>query len=408
MKFGSEGEPRACNGPRQTGSDSLLLESSFPDTEEPCFWVMKQSVTARLQIELPDVPVCTVANMGLRELERIRLILRGGSVIDWRRMHFQTRDEVDRFLRLCQIDTSRPHDEAWARMVLADAVEYLRRIFDYRVADAVASPGEIHDLFLYASGVKGLPRHRRIACIVLKVMHVLQHIEGRDLLHRLAVSEAELSEMVTARVLHVSCLLQEKGLPVVEFAHSIKSRESLITKLLAKKETVAAQIYDRTRFRIITRTQADLLPVLYFLTQHLFPFNFVVPGQTENTLITFKSVLAENPHLQQYAQQLHLDLDYEDREDRTRNVFSGSSYRALNFVVDVPLRMDAYLPSPEQDTRERKNRTVFTLVEFQIMDEETARQNEEGENAHKLYKRRQKRRVLRRLSRGLVVPKRQG
>ncbi|WP_414640747.1 TIGR04552 family protein [Archangium sp.] len=345
--------------------------------------------------------------MGLRELERIRLILRGGSVIDWRRMHFQSRDEVDRFLRLCQIDTSRPEDEAWARTVLADAVEYLRQTFDYRVADAVADPEEIHDLFLYASGVKGLPRHRRIACIVLKVMHVLQHIEGRDLMHRLAVSEAELSELVTAKVLGVAQLLQDKGLPVVEFAHSIKSRESLITKLLAKKETVAAQIYDRTRFRIITQKPADIVPVLYFLTQHLFPFNFVVPGQTENTLVSFKSVLEENPHLQQFAQHLHLDLDYEDREERTRNLFSGNTYRALNFVVDVPVRMDTYLPQPEEDTRERKNRTVFTLVEFQIMDEETARQNEEGENAHKLYKRRQKRRVLRRLSRGLVVPKRQ-
>nr|WP_257458118.1 TIGR04552 family protein [Archangium lipolyticum] len=358
--------------------------------------------------QLPDIPVCTVADMGLRELERIRLILRGSSVIDWRRMHFQARDEVDRFLRLCQVDTSQPHDEAWARTVLADAVEYLRRTFDYRVADAVANPEEIHDLFLYASGAKGQPRHRRIACIVLKVMHVIQHIEGRDLLHRLAVSEADLSELVTANVLRVAQLLRDKGLPVIEFAHSIKTRESLITKLMAKKETVAAQIYDRTRFRIITKTRADILPVVYFLTQHLFPFNFVVPGQTENTLISFKSVLEENPHLQQYAQQLHLDLDYESREEQSRNLFSGSSYRALNFVVDVPLRMDAYLPPPEQDTRERKNRTVFTLVEFQIMDEEIARQNEEGENAHKLYKRRQKRRVLRRLSRGLVVPKRQG
>ena len=358
--------------------------------------------------QLPELPICTVQEMGLRELERLRLILRGGSVIDWRRMHFQSRDEVDRFLRLCQIDTSRPEDETWARTVLADAVEYLRQTFDYRVADAVADPEEIHDLFLYASGVKGLPRHRRIACIVLKVMHVLQHIEGRDLMHRLAVSEADLSELVTAKVLGVAQLLRDKGLPVAEFAHSIKSRESLITKLLAKKETVAAQIYDRTRFRIITQKPADIIPVLYFLTQHLFPFNFVVPGQTENTLVSFKSVLEENPHLQQFAQHLHLDLDYEDREERARNLFSGNTYRALNFVVDVPVRMDAYLPPPAEDTRERKNRTVFTLVEFQIMDEETARQNEDGENAHKLYKRRQKRRVLRRLSRGLVVPKRQG
>lgn len=360
------------------------------------------------QSPLPDVPLCTVAEMGLKELERIRLILRGGSVIDWRRMHFQGREEVDRFLRLCQVDTTLPHDEAWARTVLADAVEYLRRTFNYRVADAVANPDEIHDLFLFASGVKGHPRHRRIACIVLKVMHVIQHIEGRDLLFRLAVSEADLAEMVTTKVMAVAQMMRDKGLPIVDFYHSIKTRESLVTKLLAKKETVAAQIYDRTRFRVITNTRADIIPVLYFLTQSLFPFNIVVPGQTENTLVSFKSVLLENPHLRQYAEQLHLDLDYEEREEPSRNLFSGDTYKSLNFIVDLPLRMDTYLPPPHQDTRERRNRTIFLLVEFQMVDEQTARQNEEGENAHKLYKKRQRRRVLRRLSRGLVVPKRQG
>ncbi|MFL5345157.1 MAG: TIGR04552 family protein [Hyalangium sp.] len=357
---------------------------------------------------LPEIPICTVAEMGLRELERLRLILRGGSVIDWRRMHFQSREEVDHFLRLCQLDLSRADDEAWARLVLADAVEYLRKTFDYRVADAVASPPEIHDLFLYASGAKGLPKYRRIACIVLKVMHVIQHIEGRDLLFRLAVSEAGLADLVTDKVLAVAQEIQARGLPVVEFAHSIKTRDSLVTKLIAKKETVAAQVYDRTRFRIITKNRADILPILYFLTQRLFPFHLLVPGQTENSLISFKSVLQDYPHFEEFAAQLHLDRDYEDREDRGSNQFSGSTYRALNFIVDMPLRMDAYLTTPEEDQRSRKSRIVFTLVEFQIMDQETARLNEEGENAHKLYKRRQKRRVLRRLARGLVVPKRKG
>jgi uncharacterized protein (TIGR04552 family) len=356
--------------------------------------------------QLPELPVRTVAEMGLRELERLRLILRGGSVIDWRRMHFQSREEVDHFLRLCQLDTSRVYDEAWARMVLGDAVEYLRKTFNYRVADAVAQPAEIHDLFLYASGAKGLPKYRRIACIVLKVMHVIQHIEGRDLLFRLAVSEAGLADLVTAKVLGVAQEIRARGLPVVEFAHSIKTRDSLVTKLIAKKETVAAQVYDRTRFRIITKSRSDILPTLYFLSERLFPFNLVVPGQTENSLIPFKSVLAEYPHFEQFAAQLHLDRDYEDREEHGINQFSGNTYRALNFIIDMPLRMDAYLPPPEEDLRSRKSRIVFTLVEFQIMDEETARLNEDGENAHKLYKRRQKRRVLRRLARGLVVPKR--
>lgn len=358
--------------------------------------------------KLPDLPVRTVEEMGLKELERIRLILRGGSVIDWRRMHFRTRDEVDRFLKLCLLDLERPADEAWARLILRDAVEYLRKTFDYRVAGLVAEPVEMHDLFLYASGAKGSPKYRRIACIVLKVIHVLQHIEGRDLLFQLAVSEADLCELVSGKVLAVAQEMRDKGLPIVEFADSIKTRDSLITKLIAKKETVAAQVYDRTRFRVVTRTRADILPVLYFMTQRLFPFNFVVPGQTENTLVPFKSLIEENPHLAEHAEELHLDLDYEDREDRTGNQFSGSTYRALNFVVDVPLRMDAFLPPPEEDPRARPSRIVFALVEFQIVDEETARTNEEGENAHALYKRRQKRRVLRRLSSGLVVPKRRG
>ena len=33
---------------------------------------------------LPDLPLRPIAEMGLKELERIRLILRGGSVIEWR------------------------------------------------------------------------------------------------------------------------------------------------------------------------------------------------------------------------------------------------------------------------------------------------------------------------------------
>jgi uncharacterized protein (TIGR04552 family) len=355
---------------------------------------------------LPDLPVRTLEQMGLKELERMRLILRGGSVIEWRQLHFVSRDEVDRFLRQCLINPNDLHDEGWVRTVLADAVDYLRQTFNYRVTGAVARPEEIHDLFLYASGCKEPTRYRRIACIVLKVMHVIQHLEGRDLLHRLAVSEAEVQRLITERVWTVADELRSKGLPVTQFSHSQKSHESIITKLLAKKETIAAQIYDKTRFRIVTRTRADILTVLYFLTQRLFPFNLVVPGQTQNTLIAFKDVLREYPHFAPHADHLHLDLDYEEREGRQVNQFSGQGYRMLSFVVDVPIRLDGFLPPPELDFRSRKGRIGFALVEFQIVDEETAAKNESGVNAHERYKNRQKLQVLRRLSRGLVVPRR--
>ncbi len=345
--------------------------------------------------------------MGLKELERIRLILRGGSVIDWRRLHFQSRDEVDRFLRLCLWNPENPVDESWMRTVLADAVAYLRKTFNYQVADVVARPKEIHDLFLLASGQMEPAKYRRIACIVLKVMHVVQHIEGRDLLFRLDLSEAEIAEQLARRVSSVVQEMSSKGIPVVEFALSFKSRESLITKLLAKKETVAAQVYDKTRFRIVTRSREDILPALYFLTQRMFPFNFLVPGQTVNSLIAFKDLLEQYPNFAQQAEALHLHTNYEaeEREDQGRNGFSGSGYRVLNFVVDMPIRLDAYLPPPDEDRRERKNRIGYGLVEFQIVDRDTAQANEEGDSAHDRYKQRQKFRVLRRLSRGLVVPR---
>jgi len=363
-------------------------------------------VTLKHQPTLPDLPVRRVEEMGLKELERLRLVLRGGSVIEWRRMHFTTWDEVDRFLRLCQIDPTQRHDEAWVRQVLSDAVEYLRRTFDYKVADAVANPNMIHDLFLLASGQID-KKYRKIACIVLKVMHVIQHIEARDLLFKIAVPEAELAQMVLERVTTVMDEGRHKGLPIVEFSDSIKTRESTITKLIAKKDSTAAAIYDRTRFRVIVKERDDVIPTLYFLTQRLLPFNFIVPSQTDNTLIRFKDLVKQYPNFKKYARQLHLDLDYEEREliNRTGNAFSGSTYRVLNFVADVPIRLDAFLPPPEKDDRARQGRITLSTCEFQIADEKTAIQNEKGENSHERYKQRQRDVVLKRLSSGLVVPR---
>jgi uncharacterized protein (TIGR04552 family) len=45
------------------------------------------------------------------------------------------------------------------------------------------------------------------------------------------------------------------------------------------------------------------------------------------------------------------------------------------------------------------------MVEFQVMDWETAKANEEGPASHPRYKKRQAMTALRRLSRGLVVPR---
>src|SRR3954471_5274966 len=281
----------------------------------------------------PPVPLPDQWTLG--DLERMRLILRGGSVIDWRKLHFQSPEEVERYLRLCLFEPDDPFDRARLQRILDEAVDYLRTAFRYAVAEQVAHPQQVQDLFLLASGV-GDPKLRRIACLVLKVMHVVHHVEARGLLHRARVSEDELMQLVTQRMDNAMAQLRREGLPIAAAAGSVKTRHSVITKLLAKKETLAAQIYDRVRSRVVTSDREHVLPVLVRLCDLLIPFNFVVPGQTQNTLFSFRKLVRESPELRALSPQLQVGLHLEDhdkREQPQNNEFSGDSYRVLNFVV---------------------------------------------------------------------------
>ena len=346
-----------------------------------------------------------LAEMDVGDLELLRVILRGGSVIDWRRLHFQDDSEVEHFLRLNLYDLANARDERRLRTVLAQAVEYLRSAFGYRVAEQVSNPADIRQLFLLASGKAEPRRYRRIACVVLKCMHVVHHLEARELLFRSALREADLAERVDRRVMAVARHMVDAGFPIAEFHGNVKTRESLMTKLLVKRETVAAQVFDRVRYRIVTRTKDQIPSVLRHLCDALFPFNFVVPGQTRNSLLRFRHVVGKHPKADELVRHLQAPLDLE-ASDRTRqNEFSGRDYKALNFVVDIPVRIDDVLPPEPPPGAEDLGRVVFSLVEFQVMDEETAKHNEQGPARHERYKRRQLKKVLRRLSRGLVVPK---
>jgi uncharacterized protein (TIGR04552 family) len=347
-----------------------------------------------------------VEAMRLGELEAIRLILRGSSVVDWRRLHFRDAAEVDHFLRLSLFDLDDERDQRRLRSILSQAVEYLRRAFGYRVADAVAQPADLRDLFLLASGTAEPARYRRIACVVLKCMHVVHHLEARELLFRTPIREADLAERVDRRVMGEARRMQQLGLPVVEFVGNVKARSSLITKLLAKRETVAAQIFDRVRYRIVTQRQDQIPSILNHLTRTLFPFNYLVPGQSQNTLVRFRDIVAQHPAARDLIPELQAPIDIEARDRRPVNAFSARNYKVLNFVVDLPVRVDELLP-PDGPLADDLGRVVFSLVEFQVVDAATARRNGEGESSHERYKKRQSKIVLRRLSRGLVVPKKQ-
>ena len=76
----------------------------------------------------------------------------------------------------------------------------------------------------------------------------------------------------------------------------------------------------------------------------------------------------------------------EDSNSDILNTFSGNSYKVINFIVDFPIRIDHLVDLPQ---RNHLGKVVFVMVEFQVVDRITARNNEHGENAHLHYKNRQ-------------------
>jgi len=342
-----------------------------------------------------------LSHISLGDLEAVRLLLQGGSVIDWHRLALRDLDDVDRFLRVNEFRPGDPKDLERLEYLRAEAVEYLQRNFDFRIPDEIVEHIPVRDLFLVASRKT---KRQLFACIVLKVMHIIHHLYGRQLLHQLPISEQEVFRLVERKVVRVVEELRGAGHPITEVEWSRKPHDSLITKLMAKRSTLAANVYDKLRFRLVVKERDDLLPLLVDMQQRLIPFNYVVPGETVNDLVPLKHIVEHHATLATLVPQLQNEFDAKDGEHIERaNEFSGPSYRVVNFVADMPVRLDEFLCRVGTPTDGDYGQIVFVLTEFQLLDAKQAQANELGENSHEKYKERQRARVKLRLTRGLPV-----
>ena len=338
------------------------------------------------------------ADLDLGDVDAIRLLLKGNSVIDWNRAHFRDRAAVDRFLGLHLLDLSEPEDRRRLRFVHGEAVHYLQEHLGLQFPADLSEPDDVRDIFVRASETGGFRRRQILSCVILKLMHVINHLEAAELRHQTPLPEAAILDLAERRIVAGADRMRAEGFPLVAFYGSRKTRNSVITKLIAKKENTAATVFDKLRFRLVTEQPEHVLPALAWLTRELFPFNYVIPGQSHNNLVDLRRALVDLDlsGLQDALQNPDPpdSAAYPNPED---NPFSGASYRMINFIVDFPVRVDHLV-----DVRygPMLGRTVFALVEFQVLDLETARANEEGENAHRLYKQRQRAIVEKRLKKG--------
>ena len=327
-----------------------------------------------------------LGELSLQDLGEIQLLLRGQSVVDWHRLAMTSEEDVRRLLALNCIDLEDAKDLERLADLRQQAARYIVEVLKLRLDEAIADKLPWVQLPLVASGKASA--QQRMACMLLKVMHIIYHLDARELATTLAISDNDIFSQVEESVTRMFDELRTAGVPVVEFSWSRKTKESQVTKLLLKRETSAARVFDRLRFRLIVRHASDLVPTLRILLHRCIPFNYIVPGQTVNTLIDLDSLKV----LQQEG------FDTEDGgATPVSNEFSGKGFRLLNFIADLPVRVDSLLPA--SGAADSRNHVVFVTAEFQVMDKGTAEANEQGENSHTQYKHRQHQHVRVRLLR---------
>jgi uncharacterized protein (TIGR04552 family) len=339
----------------------------------------------------------TVENFRLGDLEAVRLLLRGGSVIDWHRLNITDESHARELISAHELHMDDPADAARVLVIRDEAIAFLRRHFDFPVPKPVAAL-DLTGLVMLAS----TSGHRQMcACAILKVMHIIHHLEGRELLFMLPFSDQELFYLVEEKVYRVVGGMLAHGFPILEFIGGRKNKDSLYQKLLSKPETIAANIYDKLRFRIVTRERDDIFPTLNYMLRHIFPLNYVIPGQSTNTLFHFRSYCDQHPHLQSLYGQMQTKPDVEDELTRLENRFSATNYSVVHFVVDMPLRVPPEMLKRAPPQARSLGPVIFVLTEFQILDRQTEQRNEIGDASHSAYKDRQKDAVGLRLKLGM-------
>ncbi|MFH0993897.1 MAG: TIGR04552 family protein, partial [Pseudomonadota bacterium] len=103
--------------------------------------------------------------LNLEEIERVRLVLRGGAVIDWRRLNIASADECNAILRSNEIYPDDPGDVARLADIRQSAIDYLWRNFGFTFDPEIVNADRTSDLMLFASGKDPLLQPQ--ACMVL-------------------------------------------------------------------------------------------------------------------------------------------------------------------------------------------------------------------------------------------------
>lgn len=364
--------------------------------------------------------------------------------------------DVANFLNGYGFDISDPVENAEIFGIFQEAIQFIKRYFlregnaeglDFRLPNFLFSITNVTDLFLAANGrsagFKVNTEEAIWASVVLKVMHTILHAD-KDLRYRYFSTVQQQIFDRFYKFIHRDSdnnlfFKNESGtsIPLVDFqTKAKKTRDSIIIKLLHKKENVAEELFDRIGVRIVTENKLDTLRIIRFLVRNnVITVNNIKPSRSQNTLINlgelrmkmfsiYKTAIREQWDESVFYKNLNSLIDECVPGAKHDNSHSLEEYRAIHFTGRQLIKyrnpfMSSFNEVRKKALHDRENPVSQALLsidttpisrdvrffypfEVQITDADSHSKNTQGEASHEEYKKSQVRSAMKRIFKPLI------
>lgn len=287
----------------------------------------------------------------------MNVLIGGRSSIDLPEIQIASHEEATAFIKSYGYDPDKTYDARLMHATICEALGFIERwLMPKEWRKGVQPPEEVllcsdpRDLLVWACDRR--PEHSQMriwSCAILRVMHTIAHIEGAFRYSDIDIARDE----ITSRFQSIVAYDERGDTWIQQGDHRIKvhkldwktlkSRESVLLKLLHKRANVAETIYDMLGLRIVTETQSDAMQVVKILYKsHVISFPNAIPSRSRNSLLDadeFRVRLDQlrgeyltgkltDEQFQAAVEQLEVSPPSDDKE----NLHSGREYRAIQMT----------------------------------------------------------------------------
>ncbi len=387
------------------------------------------------------------------------VLLQGNSALDSNTFFGQifSQQQAEDFLKGYGFEGDNPVELSELFGIFQESLQFIKRYFlkegnpeglDLAIPGEIYQIVDIKDLFTMPSRGVVEPSQYEMslwATIILKVMHTILHAD-KDLRYRyFSTIQTQIFDSFYRYIHrdeegHLFLKSSEDQVPLQEFeTKARKSRDSIIIKLLHKKENVAEELFDRIGLRLITKTKFDALRAIKFLyDHHVIMIHNITTSRSFNSLIDMQKFrelyeshmekvdinqMPEEDYLQ-LMEQLCEDSELPERQ-RKHNRYSAVDYKAIHFTGRqlikytnpffknfTKVRELAKERAEEDELAQRlmnldtstlaKDVRFFYSFEVQVTDVQSHQTNTLGEASHAEYKKNQLRAAMLRVFKPLI------